>query len=190
MDLSPSLRSGHREEVISPASHPFLVTGPGPPRNLAQWMKLVVGLRMGVLHRDLRAEFDVGSDGRTELFVGGKVRRVERSHVELDEPLPLLLGDPKVSVHVDEMCKAELSGEAVGPAEGLGGEGCEVIDVFRLARPEEGLEEGILEHAAVERVLEAVQRRLAPNEFVERRHGSIVGSALRFDAAKEPDRDG
>ena len=69
------------------------------------------------------------------------------------------------------MCEAELSSEAVGAAEGLGGEGGQVIDVFRLACPEERLEEGILEDAAVERVLEAVQRRLAPNEFIERRHG-------------------
>jgi hypothetical protein len=151
-------------------------------------MELVVGLCTGVLHRDLRAEFDVGSDGRAELFVGGKVRRVERSHVELDKPLPLLLGDPKVSVHVDEMCEAEFAGEAVGPAEGLGGEGREVIDVFRLARPEERLEVGILEDAAVERVLEAVQRRLAPSEFVERRHVSIVRERTEFDALKGPDR--
>jgi hypothetical protein len=147
-------------------------------------MKLVVSFRMGVLHRDLRAEFNMGSDGRTELFVGGKFRRVERSHVQLDKPLPLLLGDPKASVHVDEMCEAELSREAVGPAERLGGEGRQVIDVFRLASPEERLEEGILEDAAVERVLEAVQRRLAPDEFVQRRHGSIVRSGSRFDALK------
>ena len=91
-------------------------------------------------------------------------------------------------MHVDEMCEAELSGEAVGPAEGLGGEGREVIDVCRLARPEERLEEGILEDAAVESVLEAVQRHLAPSEFVERRHVSIVRSVRRFDALKGPDR--
>ena len=172
----PTLSIGHFtgcENGRSPASHLFFVTGPGPPRNLSQWMKLVVGFRMGVLHRGLEPNSIVGSDGRTELVVGGKVRCVERSHVELDEPLPLLLGDPKVSVDVDEMCEAELSGEAVGAAEGLGGEGGEVVDVFRLACPEERPEEGILEDAAVEGVLEAVQRRLAANEFVERRRRSV-----------------
>jgi hypothetical protein len=77
-------------------------------------MKLVLGLRMGVLHRDLRAEINVRLDRLTERFIVGKARRLERRHVKLDKPLPLLLGDPKTPVNFDEVCEAELSGEAVG----------------------------------------------------------------------------
>ncbi len=103
-------------------------------------MKLVLGLRVRVLHRDLRAEFNVRSDRLTELLIVGKIRGVEGIHIELDEPLSLLLGDPKVSVNPDEMCEAELSCEAVGTTEGFSSEGGEVIDVFWLTRPKKRLE--------------------------------------------------
>jgi hypothetical protein len=137
-------------------------------------MKLVLGFRPGVLHGDLRAEFDVRSDRLTELPLVGEVRRVERGHVELDEPFSLLLGDVKVPVDIDEMSEAELAGEPVRATEGFGGEGGEVINVFRLPGPEERLEQRIFEDAAVEGVLEAMQRFLPACEFVEGRHTSIV----------------
>jgi hypothetical protein len=125
--------------VEIPFSNSLVVTGPGPPRNLAQWMKLIIALGMGILHRDFRAEFNVRPDGFTEILVVGKTRRVESCQVELDKPLSLLLGDPKISVHIDEMAEAEIPGEAVGTTEGLGREGSEVIDMLRLAGPEEWL---------------------------------------------------
>ncbi len=119
-------------------SNSLVVTGPGPPRKFAQWMKLVLGLRMDVLHRDLRTEFNVRSDRLAELFIVGKVRRIYRRHTELGEPDPLLLGNPKVSVNVDEMCEAELSGEAVGTTEGFNGEGGEVIACSGVQTPKSG----------------------------------------------------
>ena len=130
-------------------------------------MKLVISLRIGVLHRHLRAEFKVRADCRTELLIIGQVRRVERCHVELDEPLSLLLGDPQLSVDVDQMGEAELSGKAIRTTEGFSREGGQVIDMLRLAGTEEGLEQWIFEDAAVERVLEAVQCLFATCEFVE-----------------------
>lgn len=133
-------------------------------------MKLVLGLRMGILHCNLRTELDVGLDRFSELCIIGKVRRVERCHVELDEPLPLFLGDLKVPMNIDEMCEAELSGEAIWATKGFNSEGGEVIDMFRLSGPEERLEQRIFEDAAVERALEAMQRLLPTCEFVERRH--------------------
>ena len=36
-----------------------VVTDPGPSRNLAQWMKLIIAFGKGILHRDSRAEFNV-----------------------------------------------------------------------------------------------------------------------------------
>jgi hypothetical protein len=43
-------------------------------------------------------------------------------------------------VNFDEVCEAELSGEAVGSTEGLSGEGGQVIDVLEPAGTEEWLE--------------------------------------------------
>ncbi len=102
-------------------------------------MKLIIALRVGVLHRNLRAEFSVGSDCLTELLVIGKIRRVRRCRVELVEPLSLLLRDPKVSVDSDQMVEAKLSGQAVGATEGSSREGGHMIDGLRLAGPEEWL---------------------------------------------------
>ena len=55
------------------------------------------------------------------------------------EPLSLFLGNPEVSVDVDEMGESELSAEAVGTTKGLNGEGGEVVDMCRLAIAEEWL---------------------------------------------------
>ena len=130
-------------------------------------MKLVIALRVGVLQRNLRAEFDVGSDRLSELLVIGKVSGVERSRVERDESLSLFLGDPKVPVDSDQMVEAELPGEAVGATEGFSREGRQMIDVLRLAGSEEWLQHGILENTFVERLLKAVQRLFTTCELVQ-----------------------
>jgi hypothetical protein len=163
------------------------IAGPSPSGDLAQGMEFIIVLGMGVLHGNLRTEFDVRSDRLAEITVVGKVGGVERRHIELDESCPLLLGDLKVSVDGNEMGEAELSGESIGTAEGFGREGGEVIDVLRFSRPEEWLEQGIPEDAAVEGVLQAMQRLLATGEFVKRRHTSMVltdrESRIRFPGA-------
>jgi hypothetical protein len=133
-------------------------------------MELILGLRMGVLHCNLRAEFDMRSDRLTELCISGKARRVERSHVERDKPFSLLLGDSEVPVNIDEMGEPELSGEAIWTTKGFRSKGGEVIDVFGLPRPKVRLEQPILQDAAVKRVLVAMQRLFATCDFVERRH--------------------
>jgi hypothetical protein len=116
----------------------------------------------------------VRSDGLTKVLVIGKVRCIERCHVQLNESLSLFFGDVEVPVNVDQMSETKFSGEAVRTAEGLNGEGGEVIDVLRLALPEKWLEQGIFEDAAVERVLKTVEYLLTTCEFVQGRHGSIV----------------
>ena len=55
---------------------------------------------------------------------------VEGLEVQLDEPLPLLLGDLQAAVDGDEVVETQLAGEAVGAAERLGGEGGQVVDVL------------------------------------------------------------
>jgi hypothetical protein len=54
---------------------------------------------------------------------------VEGAGVELDEPLPLLLGDVEASVHVDQVLEPELAAEPVGTTERLCGEGGEMVHV-------------------------------------------------------------
>jgi len=44
-----------------------------------------------------------------------------------------LLGDLEMAVHVDQMLEAELAREAVGSAEGFGGEPGQVLDVRACA---------------------------------------------------------
>lgn len=80
------------------------------------------------------------SDCFPEVLIVGHVRRIHGYHVQLDEPLPLLLADPKVSVHIDQVGEPELPGESIWTSEGFGSEGREMIDVLRLPSPEERLE--------------------------------------------------
>jgi hypothetical protein len=70
----PERSAGWR--LANAVSRPLIIAGPGPPGNLTERMELIVVLRVGVLHCDLGAEFDVRSDRLTERLVTGKVRRV------------------------------------------------------------------------------------------------------------------
>jgi hypothetical protein len=74
-----------------------------------QRVELVVALGVRVLHRHLRAKLDVLADGLAKRGIGRHLRRVERDHVELDEPLALLLGDPQSAVYGYEVGEAELA---------------------------------------------------------------------------------
>ena len=53
--------------------------------------------------------------GLAKRRVGRHPGRVERGHVQLDEPPALLLGDPQPAVHVDEVREAQVAGEPLGP---------------------------------------------------------------------------
>ncbi len=111
------------------------------------------------------------ADGLAECQVAGQADGVQSDHVQLDEPLALLLGDVQVAVDCDEVREAaKLPGETIRPAEGLGRECRQVIDVLWLACAEERLEERVGQDTAVEGVLETVQRLLATGVLVKRRH--------------------
>ena len=59
----------------------------------------------------------------------------------------------------DQVREPELAREAVGPAERLGGEHRQVLDVLRLALAEQRLQQRVAQDAVVEGLLEPVQRR-------------------------------
>src|SRR4051794_30324199 len=94
-----------------------LVAGPGPAGNLAKWVQLVVGDGVRVLHRDLRAEFDVFSDGLTKRRIVRHSGAIKGAQVQLDESLSLLLGDLQSAVDGDQLGKAQLVGESFRAAE-------------------------------------------------------------------------
>jgi len=155
---------------------------PLPPRHLAQRMQLIVGLGVGVLHRHVRPELHVRAQRLAERGVIGQPGRVGGGQVQLDEPLPLLLGDLQAAVHVDEMGEAQLPGEVVGAPERFGLERGQVVDVIRLARAEQRLQQGIGEHAAIEDVDEAVQAVVAARVLVDRFHNySITGMGVALN---------
>jgi hypothetical protein len=64
-------------------------------------MQRVVVFGVRVLHRHLGAELDVLAHGLAKSRVIGHLSLLERSHVELDEPLALLLGYPQAAVYRD-----------------------------------------------------------------------------------------
>jgi hypothetical protein len=112
--------------------------------------------------------------GLAEGFVSGHVGLVECLEVQLHKTCPLRLGDPQVAVDVDEMGEAELPAEAIGAAEGLGGEPRQVLDVMGLAGTEERLEQLVGEDLGVEEVFKTVQTFLASGVLVEGGHALSV----------------
>lgn len=60
------------------------------------------------------------------------------------------------AMHVNQVPKAKLSGEHVRPAKGLSRERCQVLDMLRSTGPEQWPKDRVAQHAAVERVLKAM----------------------------------
>jgi hypothetical protein len=85
----------------------------------------------------------VRAHGLAERVIVGELGLVECLHIQLDEPGALVLGDHQMPVDVDQVLKAKLAGEPVRAPEGLRREPGEMLDVFRLADAEEGLQQRI-----------------------------------------------
>ncbi len=131
-------------------------------------IEVFVALGMGVLHRHPRAELDMLPDRLSEGLVGGHANRIERGQVQLDEALPLGFGNLEMTMHSDQCVEsAEFPGKAVGSAEGFGGKCRQMVDVVRSSFAEERLEQGILEHAGIECLLQPVQRIETTGVFEE-----------------------
>jgi hypothetical protein len=112
-------------------------------------------------------KLDVFADGFAERWISGEAGGVEGGHVQLDEAGALGLGDSQAAVDGDQVGEAELAGEALGAAEGLGGEGGDVVDMLGLSATEEWLQERIGQDAVVESGLESMQGFFATGEFKE-----------------------
>ena len=82
----------------------------------------------------------------------------------------------QAAVDGDEVGEAEFAGEPVGAAEGLGGEGREVVDVLGLPGAEQRLQERVGEHAVVEGLLQAVQRLVPAGVLEQGRHDYTLAS--------------
>ena len=149
----------------------LLVASPGPAWDLSERVQFVVGLGIRVLLRHLGPELDVVEDGVAKRLILWHASSVEGRHIQLYEPLPLLLGDTEPAVHVNQVSEPELAAEAVRPTERLGRERGQVIDVLGLSRSEQGLEHRISQDARIKGVLEPVETLLAASVFVQGGHG-------------------
>ncbi len=85
-------------------------------------MKVGIGLSPGVLLGHARAELEMGTHRLLEWLVVRQARLVERLHVEGHEPVPLLIRDLQVAVHIDQVLKTKLAREAVRATERFRGE--------------------------------------------------------------------
>jgi RNA polymerase sigma factor (sigma-70 family) len=143
--------------------------GPPPVRDFADRVQVGVGFGARVLLGDMSPELDVLPDRLAERGVVRQPGLVERRQVQRDEPRALLVGDVQVAVDVDDVLEAELAGEPVGPAERLGREPGQVVDVSWHPRGEQGPQHRVGEGLAVEQLLEAVQGLVTAGVLVERR---------------------
>ena len=75
---------------------------------------------------------------------------------------------------LDQVGETQLAGEPVRAAEGLGGEGGQVVDVLGPAGAEERLEQRVGQDAVVEDLLEAVQPLLATGTCASSDRKSVV----------------
>jgi len=119
-------------------------------------VQLSLSGRAGVLHCDARAEVNVFTYSGSEVRIGRQGGVVHSSDIQIDKPLPLGLRDVQATMHVNQVPKAKLSGEHVRPAKGLSRERCQVLDMLRSTGPEQWPKDRVAQHAAVERVLKAM----------------------------------
>lgn len=102
------------------------------------------------------------ADSLAECLIVRHLGVVERLHVEVDEPAALLLGDLQMAMHGNEVRETHLASKAIRSAEGLCRESGQLIDVLGAAIAEQRLQERVDEDTGVERLFEAMQRRLSP----------------------------
>lgn len=93
-------------QMVYIGSRLLVLAGPSPPRDLPQRMQIPVGLGVRVLHRDPAAELEVLGDRLAKRSVFRKIALIHRLEIHRDEPLPLLLGDLKAAMDVDQVLEA------------------------------------------------------------------------------------
>ena len=98
---------------------------------------------------------------RTNGFPDRSVARhaglVEQPEIQLDESGAVLLRDLEAAMHVDQVVESQLFGEAIRPAEGLGGERSEMVDMFGSAGTEKRLQDRVGQDTGVEDLFQSVQ---------------------------------
>jgi hypothetical protein len=149
----------------------WFVARPPPARRFAQRIEVFVALGMGILHRHLRTELDMFSDGFPKGLVVRQTRRIEGGEIQLDEALPLGFGNVEMPMDGDQMVNAaQFPGEAIRAAEGFSRKGRQMIDVVRLPCAEEWPQQRVLEHAGIEELLQPVECAQATSVFEKCRH--------------------
>ncbi|SRR6266566_1887975 len=133
-------------------------------------MQVGIGLSPGVLLGHARAELEMGTHSLLEWFVVRQPRLVRRLHVEGHEPLPLVVRDLQVAVHIDQVLKTKLRVKRSGPPNNSAVKPGQVIDVIWSPLREQRLQHWIGKDLRVEQLLEAVQRLVSPCVLIQTRH--------------------
>ena len=105
-------------------------------------MKLGVALGPRVLLGNLGPELDVGAHSFPEQLVSRQTGLIERLHVQSHEPLPLLVRDLQMPVHINDVLEAKLAAETVRPTEGFRREPGQVIHMLRAPLRKQRLQDG------------------------------------------------
>lgn len=156
----------------------LFASGPSPLWYFSKGMQIFIGVRMGVLHCDLRSKLHVLPEGRAKWLVGGEVSGVERRHVQVYESPSLLFGDFEMSMHRNQSQEtSEFLGKSIRSPERLCGEGSDMVDVVRLFGAKDRLKDWIFEDTCVEGGFQPADRIDTASVFEERRHevGSLGG---------------
>jgi hypothetical protein len=89
---------------------------------------------------------------------------------ESDEPISLCIGDPQMTMHIDEVIEPQLAGEPVRAAERLCREPGQVVDVRRCPFGKQRAQRGIGQNLVVEEFLEAMECIVATGMLVQGFH--------------------
>jgi hypothetical protein len=129
-------------------------------------MELGVVRGVRVLHRDLRAELHVRTDRGSEVRIRRHIDGVERGEIEIDESLALRFRDLQAPMDLNQVFEpADVATEPIGSSERLRRERGQMIDVLRLTRAEQRLQERIRQHRRIERGLQTVDAFVASCKF-------------------------
>jgi hypothetical protein len=88
--------------------------------------------------------------------VHGQVRLIDGFHIERHESSPLLVRDHQIAVDIDDVLKSQLARESIRPAERLGREPGQVIDVMRPPLGKQDFQDRVCKDFVVEDFLNPV----------------------------------
>jgi len=117
----------------------------------------------------------MGSNRIAKELIIRQICFVERFEVEIHEPLFLPIGDPEVTMDVNDVLESEFTSESVGATEGFRREPSEMVDVCWHSLCEKLAKNGISENVVVEDLFDAMQCAISTCMLVNSLHQLLHG---------------